>query len=60
LTDYSKMLENLKIYIMDLVDVFVLLLETSFVQTNLKIIEELFWGERALLQNQSEQEQEQE
>ncbi len=60
MTDYSKMLENLKIYIMDLVDVFVLLLETSFVQTNLKIIEELFWGERALLQNQSEQEQEQE
>jgi hypothetical protein len=50
------MLENLKIYIMDLVDVFVLLLETSFAQAHFKIIDELFWGENALLETENETE----
>ena len=30
---------------MDLVDVFVLLMETDFVQTNYKIIKNLFWDD---------------
>ncbi len=54
------MFENLKIYLMDLADVFVLLFRTEFVQTNYKIVHELFWGkkknsllEKSLLESQS-------
>ena len=49
------MFENLKIYLMDLADVFVLLFRTEFVQTNKKIVHELFWGKKnnSLLESQS-------
>lgn len=46
-------LDDLKIYIMDLVDVFVLLLDSSFVQTNYKMMEEFFWGEPALIEDEN-------